>query len=93
MEALRVSELISGNGRGSGLTKKELRGFEVLVELFKRSATKDVLQVKKEDLEMRIRRAGYLRFVNRQNCEVMLKHHKKVDWKTGEKITNDDEDD
>jgi hypothetical protein len=65
LEALRITELRKRNTRTRGLQGKELKMFQALVEEFKKAVVEDLVQVKKDLLEVRMRRAGYLRYTNK----------------------------
>ncbi|KAF2492217.1 hypothetical protein BU16DRAFT_542126 [Lophium mytilinum] len=90
---LRITELIKLNSRNRGLTGKDMKNFENLVEDLRILVIEDIVQVKKADLELRMRRGGYLRYVNRSSYDALQKRHETISWKTGEKIQSEDDED
>lgn len=88
LEILRINKLMKRNTRNRGLQGKELRHFQSLVEDFKRAVVEDIVLVKKDALEIRMRRAGYLRYTNRTAVGIVEDRYTDKDWKTGEKLTS-----
>ncbi|KAF2203188.1 hypothetical protein GQ43DRAFT_278777 [Delitschia confertaspora ATCC 74209] len=85
---LRITELVqrtTKNG-GLGLCGKELRLFEDAVATLNKSVVEDLVLLKREEIETRMRRAGYLRYVKRESFNILIERHKEIDWKTAEKI-------
>jgi hypothetical protein len=86
LEAFHVTELVKRNLKNRGLQGRELRDFNVAVEAFKAAVVEDLVLVKKDFMEIRMRRAGYLRYVNKNAHEIVLERYTDKDWKTGERI-------
>ncbi|KAF5847364.1 hypothetical protein GGP41_000063 [Bipolaris sorokiniana] len=64
---------------------KELENFLTLVNALKLAITENIAQVKRDIAEVRMRRAGYLRYVNRASYEIVADRYSTKSWKTGEK--------
>lgn len=64
-ETFRITELVKRNFRNRGLQGKELKTFEELVDAFSDAVGEDLILVKKDVMEVRMRRAGYLRYTNK----------------------------
>lgn len=84
-EAFRVTELLKKNTRNRGLQGKELKTFQALVEELKKAVVDDLVLVKRDALETRMRRAGYLRYTNKTAHNIIEDRYTDKDWKTGEK--------
>ncbi|KAF2690521.1 hypothetical protein K458DRAFT_106687 [Lentithecium fluviatile CBS 122367] len=87
LEILRVSELLKRNSKNRGLQGKELKHFEELVSAFKEHVVEDLLLLKKDEMEVRMRRASYLRFTNRASFDIVEERYAERDWRTGEKFS------
>lgn len=85
-EALRITELLKRNARNRGLQGRDLKNFEGLVAEFKERVVEDQVLVKKDELEVRMRRAAYLRYTNRASFDIVEERYTDKDWKTGAKI-------
>ncbi|KAL1597939.1 hypothetical protein SLS60_008427 [Paraconiothyrium brasiliense] len=85
LEILHIAELLKRNERNRGLRKKELSNFKTLVSEFKDLVIMDLVQAKKDELEIRMRRASFLRYTNRASYDIMANRYAAKDWKTGEK--------
>ncbi|KAG9202990.1 hypothetical protein G6514_003771 [Epicoccum nigrum] len=92
LDTFRITELARRNFRNRGLHGKELKAFEALVEIFKSVIVEDLVLVKKDTMEVRIRRAGYLRYTNRTGYGIVQDRYTDKDWKTGERITSSSSD-
>jgi hypothetical protein len=92
LDTFRITELAKRNFRNRGLHGKELKAFEVLVETFKSVIVEDLVLVKKDAMEVRMRRAGYLRYTNRTGYGIVQDRYTDKDWKTGERITSSSSD-
>ncbi|KAF2129678.1 hypothetical protein P153DRAFT_423203 [Dothidotthia symphoricarpi CBS 119687] len=86
LDTFRISELVKRNTRTRGLQGKELKTFQTLVFEFKRAVVDDLVLVKKDFLEVRMRRAGYLRYTNKTAYGIVEDRYTDKDWKTGERI-------
>ncbi|KAF1955821.1 hypothetical protein CC80DRAFT_505134 [Byssothecium circinans] len=84
-DTFRITELQKRNTKNKGLTGKTLREFNTLVGEFKALVVDDLLLLKKEELEIRMRRAAYLRYTNRTSFEIVRDRYEDKDWRTGEK--------
>jgi len=87
LEILRVAELLKCNTKNRGLQGKELKHFDELVAEFKKRVVEDLLLLKKEEVEVRMRRASYLRYTNRASFDVVEERYAAKDWKTGLKFS------
>ncbi|RAR01485.1 duf323 domain-containing protein [Stemphylium lycopersici] len=86
LEVFRITELLKRNTKTKGLQGKGLKLFLTLVDDFKQAIVEDIVQVKKDAAEVRMRRAGYLRYTNRASYDIVENRYSTKDWKTGEKI-------
>lgn len=86
LDTFRVTELVQRNLRNRGLQGRELKDFETLVEAFKVAIVEDLVLVKKDMMEIRMRRAGYLRYTNRTAYGIVEDRYTDTNWKTGERI-------
>lgn len=85
LEAFRINELLKRNTRNRGLQGKGLKLFQTGVEDLKKALVEDLLLVKRDELETRMRRAGYLRYTNKTAHSIIEDRYTDKDWKTGEK--------
>lgn len=85
-EILRVNELLKRNDRNRGLRNKELANFNMIVSDLKGLIITDLVQNKKDELEIRMRRAAFLRYANRTGYDIVDDRYADKDWKTGEKF-------
>ena len=88
LETFRVTELVKRNFRNRGLQGKELKNFDSLVDAFRNAVVEDLVLVKKDMMETRMRRAGYLRYTNKTAYNIVENRYAEKDWKTGERITS-----
>jgi hypothetical protein len=88
LDTFRITELLRRNTRNRGLQGKELKMFQTLVEDFKKVVVEDLILVKKDLLEIRMRRAGYLRYTNKTAHAIVEDRYLEKDWKTGEKYSS-----
>lgn len=88
LDTFRVTELVKRNSRNRGLQGKDLKAFEMLVETFKSLIVEDLVLIKKDTMEVRMRRAGYLRYANKSSYDIVQERYTEKDWKTGERITS-----
>ncbi|KAL5115099.1 hypothetical protein ACEQ8H_007014 [Pleosporales sp. CAS-2024a] len=86
-EAFRITKLLKINTRNRGLERRELKMFQGLVEILKKALVDDLVQVKRDILETRMRRAGYLRYTNKTAHGIVEDRYTDKDWKTGEKYS------
>jgi hypothetical protein len=86
-EAFRINELLKSNTRNRGLQGNELKTFLSLVEELKKAVVEDLVLVKRDALETRMRRAGYLRYTNKTAHNIVQDRYTDKDWKTGEKYS------
>ncbi|KAF2179995.1 hypothetical protein K469DRAFT_292571 [Zopfia rhizophila CBS 207.26] len=93
LDVLKVTELLRSNSKNRGLKGKDLKTFESLVRRFKGIVVEDLVLMKKEEMETRMRRAGYLRYVNRYSFDIIEDRHKVIDWRTGERIVHTPDED
>ena len=87
LDTFRITELVKRNLKNRGLQGKELKTFETLVEAFKNAVVEDLVLVKKDMMEIRMRRAGYLRYTNKTAYGIVEERYTEKDWKTGERIS------
>jgi hypothetical protein len=88
LQTFRITELLKRNTRNRGLMGKELKSFLAQVEELKTMVVDDLVAVKKDALEVRMRRAGYLRYTNKMAHSIVEDRYTNKDWKTGEKFTS-----
>jgi len=88
-EAFRISDLLKRNTKTRGLQGKDLKTFLALVEGIKQALVEDIIQVNKDAAEVRMRRAGYLRYTNKASYEIIEERYTEKDWKTGGKCVPD----
>ncbi|KAJ8112033.1 hypothetical protein OPT61_g5508 [Boeremia exigua] len=88
LDTFRITELVKRNLRNRGLQGKELKNFEASVEVFKDAIVEDLVLVRKDMMEIRMRRAGYLRYTNKTAYSIVEDRYTEKDWKTGERITS-----
>lgn len=88
LEALRVTRLCKRNTRNRGLQGKEFRMFQSHVDDLKRMIVDDLVSVKKDALEIRMRRAGYLRYTNKTAHNILEERYTDREWRTGEKVSS-----
>ncbi|KAF2631222.1 hypothetical protein BU25DRAFT_481786 [Macroventuria anomochaeta] len=88
LDTFRITELVKRNLRNRGLQGKELKSFEGSIEAFKSAVVEDLVLVKKDMMEIRMRRAGYLRYTNKTAYGIVENRYTEKDWKTGERITS-----
>lgn len=88
LEIFRVSELLKRNTKNRGLQGRELKVFQTLVEILKQALIEDIVLVRKDFLEIRMRRAGFLRYTNKTAYGIVEDRYTDKDWKTGEKLTS-----
>ncbi|KAJ4352527.1 uncharacterized protein N0V89_007876 [Didymosphaeria variabile] len=84
-ELLHIAELLKRKERNRGLRNKELSNFKTLVSEFKDLLITDLVQAKRDELEIRMRRAAFLRYTNRASFDIMANRYADKDWKTGQK--------
>jgi hypothetical protein len=87
LETFRVADLLKSNTRNRGLQGKELKTFQTFVEDLKESLVNDLVLVKRDALETRMRRAGYLRYTNKTAHSIVEDRYNYKNWKTGEKYS------
>ncbi|KAJ4989110.1 hypothetical protein SVAN01_05372 [Stagonosporopsis vannaccii] len=88
LNTFRITELVKRNFKNRGLQGKELRKFDTLVETFKDAVVEDLVLVKKDMMEIRMRRAAYLRYTNKTAYEIVEERYTERDWRTGARITS-----
>jgi hypothetical protein len=86
LETFRIVELLKRNTKTKGLLGKELKTFLKLVDDFTQAVIEDIVQVKKDGAEVRMRRAGFLRYTNMTSYRIVEERYTTKDWKTGEKF-------
>jgi hypothetical protein len=84
-EVFRITELLQRNTRNRGLQGKELKTFQTLVDDLKKAIVDDMVAVKRDTLETRMRRAGYMRYANKSAHSIVEDRYTEKDWKTGER--------
>ncbi|KAF1993587.1 hypothetical protein P154DRAFT_527655 [Amniculicola lignicola CBS 123094] len=82
LDTFQVSQLLE-KGKKKGDNDKDLLE---KVKTIKLAITEELVASKKEEMEVRMRRAGFLRFINRSSFEILEDRHRRIDWATGEKI-------
>ncbi|KAF1944313.1 hypothetical protein EJ02DRAFT_398438 [Clathrospora elynae] len=88
LDIFRISELLKRNTKTKGMQGKELKMFLALVDVFKQAIVEDIVQVKKDAVEVRMRRAGYLRYTNKTSYGIVEDRYTDKNWKTGEKFAS-----
>lgn len=88
MGIFRITELVKRNRRNRGLQGREMKNFEALLEEFKCAVVEDIVLVKKDMLEVRMRRAGYMRYTNKTAFALVEDRYIDKDWKTGERLNS-----
>ncbi|KAI4650340.1 hypothetical protein J4E93_002696 [Alternaria ventricosa] len=88
LETFRINELLRRNTKTKGLQGKELKMFQGLVDTFKQAILEDIVLVKKDNAEVRMRRAGYLRYTSKTAYGIVEERYTGKDWKTGEKFAS-----
>ena len=88
LHMFRITELVKRNLRYRGLQGKDLRNLESSVENFKNAVVEDLVLAKKDAIEVRMRRAGYLRYTNKTAYGIVEDRYTDKDWKTGERISS-----
>jgi hypothetical protein len=86
LDTFRITDLVKRNTKTKGLQGKELKNFLALVDDFKQAVIEDIVLVKKDGAEVRMRRAGYLRYTNMSSYRIVEDRYTNKDWKTGEKF-------
>ncbi|KAF1362656.1 hypothetical protein EJ07DRAFT_105810, partial [Lizonia empirigonia] len=86
LHTFRITEIVQRNLRNRGLQGRELKDFETSVEAFKVAIVEDLVLVKKDMMEIRMQRAGYLRYTNRTAYGIVEDRYTDTNWKTGERI-------
>jgi hypothetical protein len=86
LEVFRITELLKRNTRNRGLRGKDLKAFQIHVEEIKKFITNDLVLVKRDDLETRMRRAGYLRYTNKTAHSIVEDRYIDMDRRTGGKL-------
>ncbi|KAL5379264.1 hypothetical protein DPSP01_008538 [Paraphaeosphaeria sporulosa] len=84
-EILHINELLKRNERNRGLRNKELASFNTIVSELKGLIITDMVQNKKDELEIRMRRAAFLRYANKTSFNIVGNRYADKDWKTGQK--------
>lgn len=92
LDTFRITKLVKRNLRNRGLQGKSLKNFDGLVEAFKNAVVEDLVLVKKDMMEIKMRRAGYLRYTNKTAYGIVEDRYTDKDWKTGERITSSSSD-
>jgi hypothetical protein len=88
LDTFRITELVKRNFRNRGMQGKELKTFENLVDVLRNAVVEDLVLVKKDMMEIRMRRAGYLRYTSKTAYSIVEDRYTDKDWKTGERITS-----
>lgn len=70
-----------------GVQGKEFKVLQSMIEGFKLALVDDLVLVKTDVIEVRMRRAGYLRYTNKSSYEIIEARYAVKDWKTGGKFT------
>lgn len=92
LETFRITDLIRRNTRNRGLHGKEMKKFETFVEDFKLAVVEDIVLVKKDELEIRMRRAGYMRYTNKTAVTRVEDRYIDKDWRTGGRLASSSSD-
>jgi hypothetical protein len=87
LEAFRITALLQHNTRNRGLQGKKLKIFKSMVEELQKALVDDLVLVKRDSLETRMRRAGYLRYTNKAAHDIVEDRYAHKDWKTGERYS------
>lgn len=85
-EAFQISGLVQGNDSTRGLRGKEFSKILSIVADLKNMIVEDLLAVKRDDMEIRMRRAGFVRFVGKSSFDSIETRYEQKDWATGQKI-------
>jgi hypothetical protein len=87
LDAFRITELLKRNIKNRGLLGKELKTFQALVGELRRTIVEDLVSVKQDILETRMRRASYLRYTNKTAHSIVEERYTDKDWKRGGKCS------
>ncbi|KAF2659085.1 hypothetical protein K491DRAFT_215572 [Lophiostoma macrostomum CBS 122681] len=90
---LRVRDGFRTTGGNHSLKGKSLATFNKLGKSLEEKITEDLILVKKDELETRMRRASFLRYINRSSFDIIQNRYSILDWKTGERIISSPEED
>ena len=88
LNGLKITDLLKRNSKNRGLKGKDVRTFEFSVAELKTLIIEDLVLVKREETETRMRRAGYLRYTNRTSFNILEDRYTNKDWRTGERIVS-----
>jgi hypothetical protein len=86
LDDLKVTDLLKRNTKNRGLQGKELKTFESLVASLTTMIVEDLGMVKRDEMETRMRRAGYSRYANRTSFAIFEDRYANKYRKTGERI-------
>lgn len=92
LQSLRITDLVRRNTRTRGLQGKSLKIFNKLIEEFTKAVVDDLVRVKMDVMEIRMRRAGYLRYTNKTGFNIIENRYTDKDWRTGQKHTSNSSD-
>jgi hypothetical protein len=91
--ALRVRDPIRRSVKDQSLKGKSLTIYNKLGMSLEEKITEDLILVKKDELETRMRRASFLRYIHRTSFDILQDRYSILDWKTGERILSTPEED
>jgi hypothetical protein len=89
-EVFHIDLFIKDNERNRGLQGRSLKVFEQLVRKFRSAVVDDFVLIKRDEMETRMRRAGFLRYTNRAILEKLLDRYEDRDWRTGLRLQSPD---
>jgi hypothetical protein len=85
-DVFQITLLEKKNEKNRGLQGKEMKEFNKLVVEFRAALLDDYVLVYKDEMEIRMRRAAFLRYTNKGIVDKLLDRYNNRDWKTGLKL-------
>lgn len=84
-DVFRITELTRRNTKTKGLYGQKLKAFEGLTCNLEKIIVDDLVRVRMDELEIGMRRDGFLRYIDKQGAFKLADRYTGMDWKTGEK--------
>lgn len=89
-EVFSITQYEKKNEKNRGLQGKEMKVFSKLVVKFRAAVFNDYVLLYRDEMEVRMRRGGFLRFSNKAIVDRLLKRYETRDWKTGLRLPETD---
>jgi len=86
LDVFRITELQQQIVRTRGQKIKAPNGLSALVPQLKALIVEDLILVRRDDLEVKMRKTAYLRFTHRASFNKVEARYSDRDWKTGQKL-------